>query len=130
MRKKTFHIVIIALMALNLMGSWGIASAADCGMSCCASNETAKNSIPVYEAPNCCSAGGMSCDLESTSHAELFDEVVCCFGQTLSSLSADIASSTSSSIFEGALSYHRFSPGGTPPSYSEPLFLKNLSILC
>ena len=130
MVKKAFHIAIVALLALNLIGSWGVASAADCGMACCAPGETAKTGIPVYEALNCCSAGGMSCDLESTSHAELFDEVVCCFGQTHFSASANIVSSTSSSIFEGALSHHRFSPGDTLPSYSEPLFLKNLSILC
>ena len=128
--KKTVHIAIITLLALNLMGSWAFALAGDCGMECCAVSDTATAGVPVFEAPSCCSSEGTTCNFESTPHEELFDEVLCCFAQSHSAGSDITASYIFASASLEAYSYQNVFPGDFIPSYQEPLFLKNLSILC
>jgi len=130
MRKKTFHIAIITLLALNLMGSWAMAFATDCGMECCAPSETAQAGIPTFEAPSCCSETGVSCNFEVSPSDEFFDEALCCFGSSNSTPAAKIAFGGSSLIPEGGLFGTHFYPEDSLPSITEPLFLKNLSLVC
>ncbi len=130
MRKKAFHIAIIALLALNLMGSWGLAAADDCEMTCCAPSETGRAGIPTFEAPSCCSETEVSCNFEASQSGEFFDTALICFGSSGSAPVARIASGGLSLLPEGGLSGTHFHPGDSLPPLTEPLFLKNLSLIC
>ena len=84
MIRKTFHILVITILALNLMGAWVFASILDCSMGCCEPSETAQAGIPTYEAPSCCDIEGVTCGFETGAVDELFDEALCCFNSAYS----------------------------------------------
>ena len=61
MIRKIFHILVIAVLALNLMGAWAFASILDCGMECCKPGELASTGVDYYDAPSCCDYDGVQC---------------------------------------------------------------------
>jgi hypothetical protein len=131
MIKKTLHILVITILALNLMGAWAFASAFDCGMECCQPSETAQAGIPTYEAPSCCAMDDITCDFETGQYQELFDTAICCHTTTSSvddtsyELLAAGVLDTPTHIRTYALTFQKTS---SPPS--TPVYLSNASFLC
>ena len=80
MVKKTFHIMIVAVLALNLMGALAFASALDCGMACCKTDEW--SDTPSFEAPSCCQMSDVTCGFETGQYEEIFDAAICCYNTT------------------------------------------------
>jgi len=129
MIKKTFHILVIAILALNLMGALAFASALDCGMECCNTGDWA--GTPSYEAASCCDLNNVTCSFETGQYQELFDNAICCFN------SADNDQSTANELISVAtIDTLTHSPNyaytfqKTTPSQGTPIYLSNAVFLC
>ena len=128
MIRKTLHILVIAILALNLMGAWAFASAFDCGMECCQPGDW--GGTTSFEAPSCCGLDDVTCDFETGQYQELFETAICCHtGNTYSQAAAAL-------ITAGKISPDtptpRYTDTGflTGPPQSTPLYLSNASLLC
>ena len=132
MMRKTFHILVIAVLALNLMGAWAFASILDCGMECCKPSELAGTGVDYYDAPSCCDYDGVQCGFEAGTVDELFDEAVCCFSSADSNkLTADsVVSSVDGSVPDTPTPRHTVTLFSTGPPLETPLYLSNASFLC
>jgi hypothetical protein len=131
MIRKTFHILIIAILALNLMGAWAFASLLDCGMGCCESSETAQSGIPTFEAPSCCAVDGVTCGFETGQYEELFDKAICCYNSTSSTddSSYELLTAVALNTPTNSPTYtHTFHSNGPPQSTS--IYLSNAVFLC
>ena len=128
MLKRTFHILVIAVLALNLMGAWAFASAFDCGMECCKPGEWAGTTS--YEAPSCCQVDDVTCGFETGRYEEIFDTAICCFN------SADSHKLTADSLVASVAHApthprsHAYTLLNDPSPQSTPLYLSNASFLC
>ena len=132
MIRRTFHILVIAVLALNLMGAWAFASILDCGMECCKPGEWAASGVASYEAPSCCDYDGVQCGFEAGQVDELFDEAVCCFNSAASNQLTAVAITSADGAY--ALTDLR-THGRTlydlhPPPLETPLYLSNATFLC
>ncbi len=129
MTRKTLHILILVVFALNVLGMSLAYADGSCGMECCAK---APDSIGVtsYEQPSCCSTVGTTCSLESTLPGELVDPVLC---STQCSANPGIAKADLG-ITELTHENNRksseafFKTRGSP--YTVPIYVSNLSFLC
>ena len=131
MIRKGFHILVIAVLALNLMGAWAFASILDCGMECCKPNELASTGVDYYDAPSCCDYDGVQCGFEAGQVAELFDEAVCCFSSAdskqLTAVSLTITGEVNSPT---DVRTHARTFYDTGPPLETPLYLSNATFLC
>jgi hypothetical protein len=128
MLKKTLHILVIAILALNLMGAWAFASAFDCGMECCQQGDWAGTTS--FEAPSCCGLNDVTCSFEAGAVDELFDEAICCF-TGVQKISSGFALISSSSIFSPSPTLPlATSARSAPLPQSTPLYLSNAVFLC
>ena len=131
MIRKALHILVIAILALNLMGAWAFASALDCGMGCCEQSETARSGIPTFEAPSCCAFDGVTCGFETGQYEELFDEAICCYNSA--SANDDVSYEF---LTAGALNppthprTHASAFLEAPPPQTTPIYLSNAVFLC
>lgn len=129
MIRRTLHILVIAILALNLMGAWAFASAFDCGMECCQQGDW--GGTTSFEAPSCCGLNDVTCSFEAGAVDELFDEAICCFtgspdqSQTFTALINAVGSNPDTPT--PRYSVTAFS---VPPPQSTPLYLSNASLLC
>ncbi|MDF1536790.1 MAG: hypothetical protein P1S46_09900 [bacterium] len=132
MYRKSLHILVIAVLALNLMGAWAFASITDCGMDCCMPGEWAAGGTASYEAPSCCDISGVTCGFEAGAADELFDEAICCFNSAGShQLSAVTVASTEDAFVDTDLRTHaRTLHVAQPPPPEAPLYLSNATFLC
>ncbi len=130
MIRKALHILVIAILALNLMGAWAFASALDCGMGCCEQSETARSGIPTFEAPSCCAVDGVTCGFETGQYEELFDTAICCF-TGVDKVSAEWDLNVASSLISPSPTL-RFPPSevSAVPTPSTPVYLSNAVFLC
>lgn len=130
MIRKTLHILVIAILALNLMGAWAFASALDCGMGCCEQSETAQSGIATFEAPSCCAFDGVTCGFETGQYEELFDTAICCHTGSAhqDQASADLVADK----VDTDTPTHRYSVTAlsTAPPQDTPIYLSNASLLC
>jgi hypothetical protein len=128
MMKKTFHILVIAILALNLMGAWAFASAFDCGMACCEPGDWAGTTS--FEAPSCCAIVGVTCGFEAGQYEELFDEAICCYAgsarqdQGPADLVADKVNT------DTPTPRYTVTVLSTGPPHSTPVYLSNAVFLC
>ena len=131
MTRKIFHILVITILALNLMGAWAFASILDCSMGCCEPSETAQAGIPTYEAPSCCDIAGVTCGFEAGAVDELFDEALCCFNSAYSKQMTAVTIQAADSI-NGIteLRTHGHTLRSAPPPLETPLYLSNATFLC
>jgi hypothetical protein len=129
MLKKTFHILVIAILALNLMGAWAFASALDCGMECCKPGDWAGTAS--FETPSCCQMSDVTCGFETGKYEELFDTAICCFtgsadkSQAFTALTSAIGSNPDTPTPRYAVT--TFS---VPLPQAIPVYLSNASFLC
>jgi hypothetical protein len=68
MIRRVLHILVIAVLALNLMGAWAFASALDCGMACCEPGDWAGTTS--FEASSCCQMNDVTCGFETGKYEE------------------------------------------------------------
>jgi hypothetical protein len=128
--RRTFHILVIAVLALNLMGAWAFASLTDCGMECCKPGEWAASGVASYEAPSCCDYDGVTCGFEAGAVDELFDEAICCFTGA-QKVSSGFVLVSSASIFSPSPTLPVApSARSAPPPLETPLYLSNAAFLC
>jgi hypothetical protein len=129
MIKKGLHILVIAVLALNLMGAWVFASAFDCGMECCKPGEWAGTTS--FEAPSCCAMDEVTCGFEAGQYEELFDTAICCSNSATShQLTAD---TLSYSIIKDTFTHSPTYPlteFSSVPHQEQPLYLSNAAFLC
>ena len=131
MTRKIFHILVIAILALNLMGAWAYASLLDCDMDCCKLGEWAASGVTSFEAPSCCDFAGVTCGFEAGQVDELFDEALCCFNVTSSNDQTAVVLPAADEINAHthlrtlARTYH-----STGPPLETPLYLSNATFLC
>jgi hypothetical protein len=132
MIRRTFHILVIAVLALNLMGAWALASITDCGMECCKPSELAGTGVDYYDAPSCCDYDGVQCGFEAGQVDELFDEAVCCFNSATSNQLSAVAITSSGDAYAltEPRTYGRTLYDLTPPPLETPLYLSNAAFLC
>ena len=130
MIRRSFNILLIAVLALNLMGAWAFASSLDCGMECCEISDTAKAGIPTIESPGCCQTAGVTCGFETGQYKEFFNDVLCCYTgvQKVSdgwdlAVSSPLFSPSTAPLFPTSESYT-----GPPPN--TPLYIHNLTLIC
>jgi len=130
MRRKVLHILVIAILALNLAGVWAFASAFDCGMACCEPGEAARAGIPILEAPSCCQVDGVTCGFETGQYNELFDTAIC-YHNRVQKIAGEWDLIISSNLFPPSPTL-RFPPSerSTGPPQSTPLYLSNAVFLC
>ena len=129
MFKKSLHILIISVLALNLMGAWAFASAFDCGMECC---RPADHSGTVsYEAPSCCEMGDVTCGFETGQYEELFDTVICCHnGSAHKSQVSNANVIVSGNIPDTPIPRYSDTVFSLPSHQSPPVYLSNAVFLC
>ena len=128
MTKKLFHIVVIAILALNLMGAWAFASAFDCGMECCQQGDWADTTS--FEAPSCCGLDDVTCGFETGQYQELFETAIC-FHTGAQKVSSGFVLISSSSIFSPSPTLPLApSARSAPLPQSTPLYLSNAVFLC
>ena len=129
MIRKVLHIIVIAVLALNLMGIWAFASAFDCGMECCKPDDW--TGTVSYEAPSCCQMDDITCDFETGQYEELFDTAICCFntsdGQQLTADSLSYSGIKDTFTHSPKYPFTELSP---VPHQEQPLYLSNASFLC
>jgi hypothetical protein len=127
MIRRTLHILVIAVLALNLMGAWAFASALDCGMECCQPGDWAGTTS--FEASSCCQMNDVTCGFETGQYQELFDTAICCFTgsahQDLASadLVADKVDSDTPTLRYTVTALSTASPQSTPVYLSNAVFL-------
>jgi len=128
MYKRVFHILIIAVLALNLMGAWAFASAFDCGMECCKPGEWA-GTISI-EASSCCQMSDVTCGYETGQYEDLFDEAICCHS-SVNKVSGEWDLNISSSLLSPSPTL-RFPPSErfTASPQTTPIYLSNATLLC
>lgn len=132
MIRKTTNILLIAVLALNLMGAWATAMPLNCGMECCRPTEAVLSDAPMIEAPGCCDRSGVTCTFESGQYEELFDDVLCCISSGFKVNQASIPLGANVDGDVGASQPPRFTIPvhvNGPPSET-PLFLTNAAFLC
>ena len=129
MLKKTFHILVIAILALNLMGAWAFASAFDCGMECCQQGDWAGTTS--FEAPSCCGLDDVTCGFETGQYQELFETAICCHNRTSSvdDTSYEALTSDAPTAHTHTRTYAYTLLKEHPPQ-DTPLYLSNASFLC
>lgn len=129
MLKRIFHILIIAILALNLMGAWAFASAIDCGMACCKPGDWAGTTS--YEAPSCCQMSDLTCGFETGQYEELFDTAICCYNSTSSIDDPSNVLLTAAALYAPThpRTHSRTFLEEHPPQ-SKPVYLSNVSLLC
>jgi len=129
MLKKTLHILVIAILALNLMGALAFASAFDCGMECCKPGDWAGTTS--YEAPSCCQMSDVTCGFEAGQYEELLDTAICCYNSTSSADNAsyELLTSGALDIPTHVRTYAHTFPEVISPN-STPVYLSNASFLC
>jgi len=130
MTRKTLHILILVVFALNVLGMSLANADGSCGMECCAK---APDSIGVtsYEQPGCCTTvGSTTCSLEGTLPGEFVDPVLC---STQCSANPGIAKAdlgiTELTTGNNLKSSDGFSETGGS-TYAVPIYISNLSFLC
>jgi hypothetical protein len=130
MFKKTSHILIIAVLALNITGATALSFAADCGMQCCESAEWAGNGSASFKAPSCCEMEGVTCGFEAGQHQELFDEAICSQA-SVQKVQGERGINVPSGFFPSSpiSLFPPFEQANGPPQ-STPLYLSNATILC
>jgi hypothetical protein len=129
MSKRSFHILVIAVLALNLSGAAALTYAADCGMECCKPADWA--GTISFEAPSCCEMDGVTCGFETGRFEDLFATVITRFNTTGSA--NHLSNNFSVVVSSYAPAYSRthapaFNSSGSPPTAS--IFLSNAVILC
>ena len=131
MIRRTLHILVIAILALNLMGAWAFAAAFDCGMACCEPSETAQAGIPTFEAPSCCAMDDVTCDFETGQYEELFDTAICCYNSASSNDDTSYELVTADALHAPTqLRTYAHTLLKEPPPQTTPLYLSNASFLC
>ena len=130
MLKRTLHIIVAAVLVLNLTGAIALSFAGDCGMECCRPAEGTMTGAASLEAPSCCSANDVTCSFEGHRYQELFDEALCCHTDTRKvsgdwrmNVASDLLPSVPVLLF--SLSVHST---GSPPSV--PVYLSNATLIC
>ena len=129
MSKRFFNILVIALLALTLMGAPAFAFSPDCGMDCCRPPDRA--GAAFFEAPSCCNLDGVTCGFEAGRFEALLDEALCCPNSgNLPSDGIDILSFADSYLAHTRLRTHppTFNLLGSQPTI--PVYLSNAAILC
>ena len=128
MIRKTLHILVIAILALNLMGAWAFASALDCGMSCCEQGDWAGTTS--FEASSCCQLSDVTCGFETGQYPELFDKAICCFTGSAhqDQASADLVADKVNT--DTLIPRYTVTVLSTGPPQSIPLYLSNAIFLC
>lgn len=129
MTRKTLHMLIITIFALNILGMGLAQAAGSCGMDCCAK---APESIGVtsFEQPSCCTTVGTTCSLESTLPGELVDQALCSTHCSAGPVIAKVDTTITELTFENDLkSFAAFSDARSSP-YTVPIYVSNLSFLC
>ena len=128
MIRKTLHILVIGILALNLMGAWAFASAFDCGMECCKPGEW--SGTTSIEAPSCCQMSDVTCGFEAGTYQELFDSAICCHS-SVQKIAGGWDLTTTSSILSPSPAL-RFLPSevNKPLPTATPAYLSNASFLC
>lgn len=131
MLKKSSHILIITVLALNLTGAMAFSFTTDCGMQCCVSAEWAGTGNPSLEAPSCCDMDGVTCGFEGSQYQELFDDAICCFNKVGSAqdVSDDLLNATGIHPPVHS-STHALTLHSTGPPKAVPLYLSNATLLC
>jgi len=129
MLKKTFNILVIVILALNLMGALAFASAFDCGMACCEPGDWAGTTS--FEASSCCQMNDVTCGFETGQYQELFDTAICCYNSTSSADNASYELLTSGALDTPThiRTYTRTFLEVISPK-STPVYLSNASFLC
>jgi hypothetical protein len=130
MIRKALHILVIAILALNLMGAWAFASAFDCGMACCQPSETAEAGIPTIEAASCCQMSDVTCGFETGQYEELFDTAICCFTGSADQdqASADLIADKVNT--DTPTPRYTVTVLSTGPPQTTPVYLSNAAFLC
>jgi len=128
MMRKVFHILVIAILALNLMGAWAFASALDCGMACCEPGDWAGTTS--FEASSCCQLSDVTCGFETGQYQELFDTAICCFTGSADQdqASADLIADKVNT--DTPTPRYTVTVLSTGPPQSTPVYLSNASFLC
>ena len=129
MIRRTLHILVIAILALNLMGAWAFASAFDCGMECCQQGDWAGTTS--FEARSCCGLDDVTCGFETGQYQELFETAICCFNTTSSvdDTSYELLTSDTPNAHTHTRT-HAYTLLKEHPPQSTPLYLSNASFLC
>lgn len=128
MIKRVLHIIVIAILALNLMGAWAFASALDCGMACCEPGDWAGTTS--FEASSCCQMDDVTCSFETGQYEELFDTAICCFTVSANPdhASADLVADKVNTDTPTPL--YQVTVLSTGPPQSTPVYLSNAVFLC
>jgi len=131
MMKKAFHIIFIALLALNLTGAMALSYATDCGMECCRPTDWAATCCPSIEASTCCGMDGVTCGFEASQYQELFDKALCCSNKTgFSKNFSDVLLTTAALHAPTHSPTHALTSHSTVPPPSVPVYLSNAAFLC
>jgi hypothetical protein len=131
MFKRAFHIIVIAVLAMNLTGVLAFAYATDCGMECCKPEEWSGTGTASYESASCCGMDDVSCGFETGQYEELFDEALCCFNgsisknRAVSNLLATIDGNADIPILRYSVTRHS---KGSPQTV--PVYLSNATLIC
>jgi len=129
MTRKSLHILILAVFALNVLGMSLAYADGSCRMECCAK---ASDSIGVssYEQPSCCNTVSTTCSTESTLPGELADPVLCstqCSANpAIARADQGITELTSENDLKSPEAFSK--TGGSPNAVA--IFISNLSFLC
>jgi hypothetical protein len=128
MIKRVLHILVIAILALNLMGAWAFASALDCGMACCEPGDWAGTTS--FEASSCCQMNDVTCSFETGQYQELFDTAICCFTGSAhpDQASADLVADKVNT--DTPIPPYSVTVLSTGPPQSTPVYLSNAVFLC
>ncbi len=129
MTRKSLHILILAVFALNVLGMSLAYANGSCGMECCAK---APDSIGVtsFEQPSCCNTVSTTCSTESTLPGELVDPVLCSTQCSANPAIAKADPGIAELTFENNLkSSDAFSQTRGSPN-EVPIYVSNLSFIC
>ena len=120
--------LVIAVLALNLMGVWAFAASLECGMECCESSDQA-DAISL-KAPSCCQLSEVTCNFEPGQYQELFDKAICCHNSA-QKISGEWGLVVSLGIFSPSPTL-LFSPfeRTTGPPHKTPVYLSQATFLC
>lgn len=129
MIRKSLHIAMMVVLAMNLTGAMALASLLDCGMACCKPGDWVGTTS--LEAPSCCQMSNVTCGFETGQYEELFDTAICCFtgsahqNNVFTALVHEVGNNADTPIPR-----HTVTALSTGPPLSAPVYLSNASLLC